>query len=128
MSTSHDTKLVFFSSKADKHQKKISLSIPAMIPKDKIQYCSTINELSLAIHKMVLGYSIILLLIRNRAELEEVLKLRNLLQGKSIILILETTKEEILRRGLKLYPRYTTEIKSDYSDIAFVMKKLLTKF
>jgi len=129
MKTFHpDIQLVFFSSKTDGHCRKITDSIPGLIPRDQILCHSSLNDFSRCVGKILYGHGIIVILVRDGRELNNILTLKACLQQhKSIILILPDADTALMQESARLYPRYTSYIKNDYHDIFLVLEKMIIK-
>lgn len=123
-----NVQLVFFSSKTDELHEKIAKSIPELISERQIYHSRTVKDFSLIIRKMLYGYGIILILVRDEHELKEILKLKTRLQEhQSIILILPDSNKRMMQESSTLYPRYTSYIKDEYNDVFLVLEKMINK-
>jgi hypothetical protein len=120
-------KLVLFSTENDEHYHKISKAISELIPKNQIFHCCNINDFSIAVRGILFGLDIVLIVARNKNELNEILQIRQKLKDHSVILILDDSIDDLTHSALQLYPRYTSYIKNEYSDIFLVLKKMITK-
>ena len=120
-----DIKLVLFSSKLDKHFKKISNIIPESFPSNRILCCSNINDFSTALTKTLFGLGIVLIVIRDTNELNNIYKISERLKDHSTIVILSEEIDDMAQEAIRLYPRYTTFIKTDYNDVSQVLIKMI---
>jgi len=127
MAGNENIKLVFFSKEDDEHYNKISNVISELIPKNKVLHCCNINDFSIAVRNMLFGLGIVLIVARNKNELNEILQIRQRLKDHSVILILDNSIEDLTHNALQLYPRYTSYFKDDYTDVFLVIKKMITK-
>lgn len=120
--------VIIFSSKIDRHQKSIAKIVLSLVSKNSISYCKTMNDLSTASLKTLFGLGIILIIARNTQELNEIFNLREKLKDHLMILILGNTKEAMIQKSLTLYPRYTSYMGEDYTDIFIVLEKCFSKY
>lgn len=121
-----EIKLLFFSSETDQHT-EILKYIPAFFTRHKILHYNEMEEFTAALRDTLLGLGIVLIVIRDEAELDAMIGLGPQLYDHTNILILKNFTEKLLQKALKLYPRYTTCLKEDYSDIHLVLKKMIAK-
>lgn len=75
------------------------------------------------------GFKVLLIAIRQDRELEEMLRLKAWLDGQAIVLILPDEKPasapHMLTRALRLYPRYISNSRREFSDVETVLKKII---
>lgn len=121
---SNDIELLFFSSKFDEHFDKLSEIIQTSFPADKIFKCSTIIKFSTKLKDLLFGLSILLVVVRNKNELNEIYLMRERLRDLSVILVLAQDIDDMSKQAIRLYPRYTTYMKNDYNDIFQVLNKM----
>ncbi len=125
--TNENTKLKFYSSENDVHHEKIVNIASTLLPNKQIGIFTNLKEFAVAIQKIYLDCEIIVILVRNRDELVQVLKQEANLKELSTILILPDSDSYTLHQALKLYPRYLSYIQNDYQDIFFVLEKMISK-
>ena len=122
-----DIKIVIYSSKTDSHFKKILDAIPISFPKKQINQYRTLDKFSNAVRNLLFGYGVIVIVVRHKQELDNIIQINGRLKDHSVILILEDTVEDLTSTALHLYPRYTGYIKEDYRDIHLVLEKMINK-
>lgn len=121
-----DMKIVTFSTKNDEHQKKILDAVPEMFPKKNIICHARLDDFQIEIRDMLLGCGIILIVIRDRHELEQIQNISRQLEGHQFILILDPSIEELTYQALKLFPRYSSYLKDNYKDVFLVLERMIT--
>lgn len=120
-----DIKLVFFSSKFDRHFERLSNVVPRFFPNDNVFHCNTISEFSNTLKDILFGRGIVLVVIRNKNELNGIYQMSERLKDHSIIVILAERIDEMSQHAIRLYPRYTTYIKDDYNDVSQVLERMI---
>jgi hypothetical protein len=88
-------------------------------------FCRTIDTLSLKLRKSMSDLTIAVLLAENQEELLDILSIRDLLNGVRIILILPDRKEDTIRKGHSLYPRFLNYVDGDFKNVVDVLAKML---
>lgn len=91
----------------------------------KGDFCRTIDTLSLKLRKSLGDLTIAVLLAESQDELLDILCIRDLLNGARIILILPDRKEDTIRKGYSLYPRFLSYANGDFKDVAAVLSEML---
>lgn len=122
-----DIKIIVYSSKTDDHFEKILNTVPDFFPKNQIFSYSHPDDFSIGVRDLLFGFGIVLILVRDGNELTDILKMSKKLKDHSVILILDNSIEDLTHQYLKLYPRYTSYIKDDYTDVFLVLEKMITK-
>ncbi len=127
MAENESTKLIFFSTKDDDHNTEILKAIPRLIPETQIMHCSNFNDFSIAVRDLLFGLGVVLIIIRNENELNEILQIRQRLKDHLLLLVLDDSIENLMHQVLKIYPRYTSYIGDDSTNIFLVLKKMISK-
>ena len=125
MRIENDIKLVLFSSKLDKNFEKIANIIPDYFPKNKIFCCSNMSDFSNTLADVLFGYGIVLIVIRDKNELNNFYQISERLKDHSTIVILSDDIDDMAQEAIRLYPRYTTFIKNEYNDVSQVLFKMI---
>ena len=120
-------RLILYSSERDEHLNRILASVPGFFAEDQVMPCADSHGLASALQEVLSGYGIVLMLLRSRREINAMTPLRDRLRDHSVILILDNSDEDLTHEALKLYPRYTSCLKTDYQDIFLVLGKMITK-
>ena len=126
MTKHSNIKLVLFSSKTDDHLRLIIDAIPKSFHNPQISKHHNIDDFSLAVRDILFGHGIVLIVARNKAELKQISQLNERIKDHSIILILDNSLDDLIHEALRFYPRYTSYIKDDYTDINLVLEKMFT--
>ena len=124
---SQEIKILFFSSKTDKHFKKISSAIPKIFPSDRIVHYSRIKDFAAAVREMLFGFGVVLITIRDEDELDQILSIKRVLNDHSVILVLDSSIDDMTHKAFKLYPRYTSYFKEEYADISLVLERMIPR-
>lgn len=120
-----DIKLIIFSSRLDENVEKISDIIPGSFPNNKIFCCSNISDFSHKVTELLYGFGIIVIVIRDKNELSQIYQISERIKDHSSILILADSIDDMAQKAIRLYPRYTTFIKNEYSDVSQVLGKMI---
>lgn len=121
-----DIKLLFYSAKNDQYFTNLSKAVSETLTADQVLCFRNIEKFSVAVRDMLFGLGIIVIIARNKKELDEVCQIRSRLKDHSIILILDNSIDDLTHQALKLYPRYTSYIKDDHTDTYLVLEKMIT--
>tara|TARA_B100000614_G_C14455543_1_gene456181 strand:+ start:53 stop:466 length:414 start_codon:yes stop_codon:yes gene_type:complete len=99
-------------------------------PQSRTARCLTLHEFTEALKQP--GAKLFLIAIRSEDELEEILLLKDWLEGQPIIMILpdEQTQAQphLMTRAMRLYPRYISNSRSEFSDVRLVLEKILHNY
>ena len=119
--------ILLFSSRRDVTSKEIERCLGRLGPGTENIICSEPEHFSDEILQILSGMGIILILIRDKKELDRILQLHPILSSHDIILILSEGDSETMQKGLDLYPRYISYVKEEYSDVFQVIEKMMIK-
>ncbi len=120
-----ETKVLLYTRNKDVVAERLHNLISALVPEKNIEISRSIKRLSQS-----LGYSstyntLAVLLASSEENLQELLAINDFLVNFRIILILPDDEKEMMAKGYRLYPRFVSNITSDFKDVGAVMKKIL---
>lgn len=104
--------------------KKIQGVIKSMVPKIELEIYRTLDGLSDKLRQPRNTFFILVLLVVQREDFWDLMSIRDLLYDIPIILILPDSEKDTVLTAHKFYPRYVTDVSSDFSDVALVVKKM----
>ena len=119
--------LLIYSTTTSLEEKRLLRIIELMLPEKKFKFYRTIDDFSQRLRQPVLKQRIVILLLNSPKELEDVLSIRELLEDAKIILIAPDTNPATLARGHILRPRFLSDGKSDFVDVAAVLGRIISK-
>ena len=119
--------LLIYSTTTSLEEKRLLRIIELMLPEKKFKFYRTIDDFSQRLRQPVLKQRILILLLNSPKELEDVLSIRELLEDAKIILIVPDTNPATLARGHILRPRFLSDGKSDFVDVAAVLGRIIGK-
>jgi len=119
--------LLIYSTTTSLKEKRLLRIIELMLPEKKFKFYRTIDDFSQRLRQPVLKQRILILLLNSPKELEDVLSIRELLEDAKIILIVPDTNPATLARGHILRPRFLSDSKSDFVDVAAVLRRIIRK-
>ncbi len=119
--------LLIYSTTTSLEEKRLLRIIELMLPEKKFKFYRTIDDFSQRLRQPVLKQRILILLLNSPKELEDVLSIRELLEDAKIILIVPDTDPATLARGHILRPRFLSDGKSDFVDVAAVLGRIIRK-
>ncbi len=94
---------------------------------DEISIHSEAAGFSKAVVESGFDHRIILILAESSQDLCKILPYRNLLEDRSVILILPDSEKDTMTQALSLYPRYIDYIQNGLEDVYMVLKKMVQK-
>jgi len=118
---------LIYSTTTTLEEKRLLRIIELMLPEKKFKFYRTIDDFSQRLRQPVLKQRILILLLNSPKELEDVLSIRELLEDAKIILIVPDTNPATLARGHILRPRFLSDSKSDFVDVAAVLGRIIRK-
>ena len=127
MKEKYPVRFIFFSTqKGKKHEEILSFAEKLFLPSE-ISIHSKAKEFSKAVVELGSDQRLILILAASSDDLAQILPFRDLLENRSVILILPDSKKDTMTRALSLYPRYIDYIRNDLKDVFLVLKKMVKK-
>lgn len=119
--------LLIYSTTTSLKEKRLLRIIELILPEKEFKFYRTIDDFSQRLRQPVLKQRIVILLLNSPKELEDVLSIRELLEDAKIILIAPDTNPATLARGHILRPRFLSDGKSDFVDVAAVLGRIIRK-
>ncbi|MEQ8204463.1 MAG: hypothetical protein ABRQ31_11840 [Smithellaceae bacterium] len=119
--------LLIYSTTTSLKEKRLLRIIELMLPEKEFKFYRTIDDFSQRLRQPVLKQRIVILLLNSPKELEDVLSIRELLEDAKIILIVPDTNPATLARGHILRPRFLSDGRSDFVDVAAVLGRMIRK-
>ncbi len=123
----HSIELVFFSGKSKPLRAKALNIVEKLFSREQIRIYTNLESFSTGLLQPGYNHKIILILINTQKDLSGILGLKKLLNDRNIILLLPDTEKETMGQACKLYPRYTSDIQSNFKDVIPVLEKMITK-
>ncbi|MCG8617850.1 MAG: hypothetical protein MI802_16660 [Desulfobacterales bacterium] len=97
-----------------------------LLPENAVTACRTLRELSEALKQA--GTKLVLIAVKDGEELEEIISLKDWLDGQPIVMILPEEQTEkaprLMTRALRLYPKYISNSRR-FTDVTLVLKKII---
>lgn len=100
-------------------------SIMHIASPQEVHYCPSFAAFSQQLRRQLYDVRVIMLVPEDRADLEEILLLRDILQDRQIVFILPNDDEEMAARAHVLRPRFVTWQGSDFSSLSSILKRML---
>lgn len=119
--------LLIYSTTTSLKEKRLLRIIELMLPEKEFKFYRTIDDFSQRLRQPVLKQRIVILMLNSPKELEDVLSIRELLEDAKIILIVPDTNPATLARGHILRPRFLSDGRSDFVDVAAVLGRIIGK-
>jgi hypothetical protein len=119
--------LLIYSTTTSLKEKRLLRIIELMLPEKEFKFYRTIDDFSQRLRQPVLKQRIVILMLNSPKELEDVLSIRELLEDAKIILIVPDTNPATLARGHILRPRFLSDGRSDFVDVAAVLGRIIRK-
>lgn len=123
--TNNGTKIIVYAREEDIQGDLIKEIIAGLVPQANVETYGMISDLSSRLHTPQRNYDIAVLLASDRKDLEDMFKIRPLLDNVRIILVLPDRQSETIKMGHTLRPRYMSFSDSPISDVAFVLIKMI---
>lgn len=117
--------VIFYRSIADDTARRLQEAIEAGVSDGKSEIFESIKGLSDRFRHPARSECIAILLIMTRAELREILLIKDLFDDVRVILILPDKLSETISIAHKLRPRFLSFIDSDFKDVSTVLEKML---
>lgn len=127
MKKKHPVRFILFSTRKGQRFNEILSFAKGLFLADEISIHSEVNGFSDAIVEPGFDQRIILILAGSPGDLNRILPFRDLLENRSVILILPDSEKDTMDKALTLYPRYIDYVQNDPADIYLVLKKMVKK-
>lgn len=120
-------RLVIYSALNDGDSESVSGAAGRFFPPSQVMRCSSVREVAEALREILSGYGIILIMIRDEAELVRMAGLGDLLKDHAVILIFDNPHLDLSQQALRLYPRYAGSFQDGCGDALTVLEKMIHK-
>ncbi|MDY6854982.1 MAG: hypothetical protein SWO11_09815 [Thermodesulfobacteriota bacterium] len=117
--------LLFYTTEKEETGERLQKVIDTIVPKGKGETHRTIKSLTQRLRKPRYDSIIAVLMASTREDLYDLLSIRDLLRGISIILILPDRNADTISKGHILRPRFLTYKDSNFGEITAVLGKML---
>lgn len=106
---------------------RLKVAIGDLLPEIRVEIHRSVDSLSrwLCSPSRYSSPRIVLLLAAHKQDLLDFIAMEGPLSDMSIILILPDLERETVTEGLKLRPRFFTDIDSDFEEVAAVLAKMI---
>ena len=118
-------KLIFYSQVFNKTTEQIKEFLKTLVPQHKFNNCQTHEQLSDKLSRPQGEPTVIVLFAKDKDDLKKVISLRKLFQNLRNILILPDRKQETIRLGHQLYPRFLAFADEDFEIPTGVLRKMI---
>jgi hypothetical protein len=119
---------VFFLSEIKSDTKKrLRRTLEYMLPKNNIKYIKSMKELEDNLRKSSSKMPLTVILHVSKTKLLSLLPIKELLEDKNLILILNDKNADTIALGHHFRPRFVTFADSDFMDVASVLMKMKEK-
>lgn len=105
---------------------RLQFIIESELPDQHLEIFYSIEGLSDRLSQSARGNCAAIILAEDIPDLKKLFALRPLLRDIRIILILPDRSEEAVSMGYKLHPRFLSYTDGEFSEIAVVLKKIIT--
>jgi len=105
--------------------KRLQKIIESVVPTENTEVCRDIEELGRRLRLPTSDINISVLYTKNKAELFDLVLIKNLMLNLRILLILPDGDNETITMGHTLFPRFLTYADSDFKDVEAVLKKMI---
>ncbi len=117
--------LLTYSSGHDPAHRRLKAAIHRAVPEGQIESFTKLEDFHARLRKPIAPDSIAVLSAASRAELRQMLPLRELLPEIYIVLVVPDRKKSTLELAHLLLPRFLSEKDSDFEDLIIVLKKMV---
>jgi hypothetical protein len=107
--------------------KRLQKAIESVVPIEDTEVCRNIEELGKRLRLPTCDLSISVFFTQSKAELFDLILLKELLLNLRILLVLPDGDNETITMGHTLFPRFLTYADSDFKDVEAVLKKIIQK-
>ena len=118
--------LLFYAREEHGAGERLQTLIEELVSEDNIEICMTIGSLFQRLRQPTYDLSIVVLLAADSQDLTELLSVRDLIWDLRLILILPDRETGTIAKGHILRPRFLTYLDSDFTEVAAVLKKMLS--
>jgi len=106
--------------------KRLQDVIEACIPSNCLEVFGSSRDFLLRVYQIPRKIDVAVLFAHNHDQLSKLISLKDFLMGVRIILILPDGEHLTVKRGHTLFPKYTSYIDSNATDVASVLNKMIS--
>jgi len=117
--------IIFFSTVKIGPAERLLGDIQTKIHGHRIEVDRTVEALCDRFHHPTIDRGIMILVPKDREQLEQLISIGDLFNDSPILLVLPDREPATISRGHRLYPRFVTYVDSDFSDLVSVLSKLI---
>lgn len=121
----NETKVILYAKEGDQCGDVFSKMIADLVPKDNMEIYGTVSDLLLRLCKPQCEFTIVILHISDREDLERIMTTRPLLDNVRIILVLPDSNSATVKIGHSLHPRYLSFKNGSLSDVTSVLARMI---
>lgn len=122
-----EIRVLLFSPADDAHSRKMEALALTLVSAGRFTRCSRLDELCSALQAIIPGSAVVVIFIRTREGMDRLTEQAARLKDHLLILILGSPAPDLVQDGFRLYPRYTTYMKDDFTDVFLVMEKMIAR-
>ena len=120
-------KLLYYETTNNGAGKRLQQVIESVVPIENTEVYRDIVELGKRLRLPTSDISISVLFTKSKAELFDLILIKNLLLNLRILLVLPDGEHETITMGHTLFPRFLTYADSDFKDVRAVLRKIIQK-
>lgn len=121
-------KLFYFSGNNEISKTQVLDIIEAHAPENSISIHTTIESFSEHLRQFHSEPVMAVIFLATKAELMNILFLKDLLTNIPLILILPDREKETISKGTLLHPRFISFIQNDFNELESVIKKMIDRY
>lgn len=117
--------VLYFSEEAEGPGRQFQEVLNNTLPEIQLELFTSFEELVTGLNRPEAEPAVVVLVISNRAELEEFLPLRKVLQNTRVILVLPDESRETMGLAQRLNPHYIKSADDDFVELATIIDEIL---
>jgi hypothetical protein len=118
-------KVLYYGTMNHNDGKRLQTAIESIVPIENTEIYRKIEELDRRLRLPTCDITISVFFTKSKAELFDLVLLKESLLKLRIILILPDEDKETINMGHTLFPRFITYIDSDFKDVKAVLRKMI---
>jgi hypothetical protein len=118
--------VLYANEKNESASKRLQTVIENCIPSNCLEVFGSSRDFARRIYQIPRKIDVAVLFAQNQDQLFELISLKEFLSDVRIILILPDREHLTVRRGHTLFPKYTSYIDSNATDVASVLNKMIS--
>lgn len=118
-------RLLVYANGSDDAGKRLEDVIDTVAPGIDTEIYRTVENLSNRLRRRFGDLAVVVLRAASRKELQEILRIRDLLDDVPVLLILPDREAETFSEGLNLFPRFISFEDTDFTDVSTVLERML---